>query len=216
MYRHTWPMCAHARTHTQRRQPLIPLGHLTLDTVLVKVTLTRIVCCWQTESNNVLYSQHCCSSTTAKIIICTQLGWYSWLPTFLHVQVFSQFPQKWRWRLGRKLSWVRIYTSNAFDVYMGLATSTTRQHHGYYLALTACWVVVTLQQRSITMDERTQKARGALMTHHQSLRGDLIIENILPAFRPLLTKVEYSRVDGKEDNVAKVDELIRILVTKEY
>ena len=89
-------MCAHARTHTQRGQPLIPLGRLALDTALVTATLTRIVCCWQMESNNVLYSQHCCSSTTAKIIICTQLGWYSWLPTFLHVQVFSQFPQKWR------------------------------------------------------------------------------------------------------------------------
>ena len=65
------------------------------------------------------------------------------------------------------------------------------------------------------MDERTEKARGALMTYHTDLRSDLLIENFLPALRPLLTKVEYSRVDDKGDNAAKVDELIRILVTKE-
>ena len=68
----------------------------------------------------------------------------------------------------------------------------------------------------LTMDETTEKARGALMTYHTDLRSGLLIENFLPALRPLLTTVEYSRVDGKEDNVAKVDELIRILVTKEY
>ena len=66
------------------------------------------------------------------------------------------------------------------------------------------------------MEERTQKARGALRAHHHSLRIDLVMENLLPALRPLLTTVEYSRVDGKEDNIAKVDELIRILLTKEY
>ena len=66
------------------------------------------------------------------------------------------------------------------------------------------------------MDERTQKGRGALMKHHQSLRSLLIMQNILPALCPLLTGVEYSRIDGKEDNVAQVDEFIRILLTKEF
>ena len=66
------------------------------------------------------------------------------------------------------------------------------------------------------MDERTQKGRGALMTHHQSLRSLLIIQNILPALHSILTDVEYSRVDGKEGNVAQVDEFIKILLTKEF
>ncbi len=66
------------------------------------------------------------------------------------------------------------------------------------------------------MDERTEQGRGALMTHHQSLRSLLIIRNILPALHPILTGVEYSRVDGKEGNVAQVDEFIRILLTKEF
>ena len=67
---------------------------------------------------------------------------------------------------------------------------------------------------SITMDERTEKARGALMTYTK-LRSGLLIENFLPALRLLLMIVEYSRVDDKGDNVAKVDELFRILLTKE-
>ena len=53
------------------------------------------------------------------------------------------------------------------------------------------------------------------MTYHTDLRSGLLIENFLPALRPLLTTVEYSRVDDKGDNVAKVDELFRILLTKE-
>ncbi len=54
------------------------------------------------------------------------------------------------------------------------------------------------------------------MTHHHSLRSLLIMQNILPALRPILTGVEYYRVDGKEDNVAQVDEFIKILLTKEF
>ena len=42
------------------------------------------------------------------------------------------------------------------------------------------------------------------------------MQNILPALRPLLTDVEYFRVDGKEGNVAQVDEFIKILLTKEF
>ena len=62
------------------------------------------------------------------------------------------------------------------------------------------------------MDERR---KGALTKHHQALRAGLLVENILPALRPLLTDVEYSRVREREDNVARVDELIKILLTKE-
>ena len=67
------------------------------------------------------------------------------------------------------------------------------------------------------MDKRrTDKGRGALMKLHQSLRSGLILQNILPALRPLLTDVEYCQVDGKIGNVAQVDEFIRILLTKEF
>ena len=62
------------------------------------------------------------------------------------------------------------------------------------------------------MDE---KRLGVLMKYHQTLRTGLILKNILPALRMLLTKVEYDCVEGKEGNVAQVDELIRILLTKE-
>ena len=66
------------------------------------------------------------------------------------------------------------------------------------------------------MDERTERGRVALRTHHQSLRSGLLLGNILPTLRPLLTEVEYLRVEGKEDNVAQVDALVSILLTKEY
>ena len=66
------------------------------------------------------------------------------------------------------------------------------------------------------MDKKTPKGRGALMTHHQSLRSLLIMQNILPALHSILTDVEYSRVDGEEGNVAQVGEFIKILLTKEF
>lgn len=66
------------------------------------------------------------------------------------------------------------------------------------------------------MAERIEKGMGALMKHHQSLRSGLIIQNILPALRPLLTDVEYCQVGGKVGDVAQVDEFIRILLTKEF
>ena len=62
------------------------------------------------------------------------------------------------------------------------------------------------------MDE---KRRGALKTHHQDLRTGLLVRNILPALRTVLTDVEYDQVEEREDNIARVDELIKILLTKE-
>ena len=62
------------------------------------------------------------------------------------------------------------------------------------------------------MDE---KRKRALKEYQQALRAGLLIGNILPALRTLLTDVEYSRVREREDNVASVDELIEILLTKE-
>ena len=62
------------------------------------------------------------------------------------------------------------------------------------------------------MDDRRKRA---LKEHHQRLRPGLLVGNILPALRPMLTDVEYSRVREREDNVARVDELIEILLTKE-
>ena len=62
------------------------------------------------------------------------------------------------------------------------------------------------------MDERR---RDVLKGYHQSLRTGILVGNILPALRPFLTDVEYSRVSDREGNVARVDELITILLTKE-
>ena len=56
-----------------------------------------------------------------------------------------------------------------------------------------------------------------LKKHHNTLRTGILVGNILPAFRdrPLLTDVEYSCVESKESDVARVDELVRILLTKD-
>ena len=57
--------------------------------------------------------------------------------------------------------------------------------------------------------------RQALRDNHQELRSGLIVENILPDLRPHLTDIEYSRVENQPGNVPQVDELIKILLTKE-
>ena len=64
------------------------------------------------------------------------------------------------------------------------------------------------------MDERRKKA---LEKHHHKLRTGLLIGNMLPALRPMLTPVEYvySNIKDRESNTARVDELIDILLTKE-
>ena len=62
------------------------------------------------------------------------------------------------------------------------------------------------------MDERR---KGLLKKYQQDLRTGLLLRNILPILRPLLTDVEYSCVRDGEDNVAKVDELVEILLTKD-
>ena len=57
--------------------------------------------------------------------------------------------------------------------------------------------------------------RQALRINHQKLRSGLIVENILPDFRPYLTDIEYVRLESQTGNVAQVDELVAILLTKE-
>ena len=51
--------------------------------------------------------------------------------------------------------------------------------------------------------------------HHQRLRVGILVGNILPALRPVLTDVEYDQVQAKESNTAMVDELVNTLLTKE-
>ena len=51
--------------------------------------------------------------------------------------------------------------------------------------------------------------------HQQRLQTGILVQNILPTLRPALTDVEYEQVQAGENNVAKVDELIKILLTKE-
>lgn len=57
--------------------------------------------------------------------------------------------------------------------------------------------------------------KQALRDNHQKLRSGLRVENVLADFRRYLTDVEYSRVEDQPGNVAQVDELIKILLTKE-
>ena len=58
-------------------------------------------------------------------------------------------------------------------------------------------------------------SKQALKDNHQELRTGLIVNSVLPKFRPYLTDVEYSLVEGQSGNVAQVDELVKILLTKE-
>ena len=51
--------------------------------------------------------------------------------------------------------------------------------------------------------------------YHQDLRTGIVVGNILPALRPVLTDAEYSRIRDREDNTSRVDELIDVLLTKE-
>ena len=60
-----------------------------------------------------------------------------------------------------------------------------------------------------------ESRKGSLRRYHQGLRTGLLVGNILPALRTVLTDVEYDQVEEREDNVARVDELIKILLTKE-
>ena len=60
----------------------------------------------------------------------------------------------------------------------------------------------------------SQKKLQALKEHHQDLRTGIIVANILPEFRQMLTDVEYSRIEDKTDNVSAVDELVKTLLTK--
>ena len=62
------------------------------------------------------------------------------------------------------------------------------------------------------MDE---SKKGALRTHHQGLRTGLLVGNILPDLRPVLTDAEYSRIRDRADNPSRVGELIDVLLTKE-
>ena len=57
------------------------------------------------------------------------------------------------------------------------------------------------------IDERKKKLQ-------QSFWTGLLVGNIFPAFRLLLTDVEYSQIEDKNTNIARVDELFKTLLTK--
>ena len=57
--------------------------------------------------------------------------------------------------------------------------------------------------------------REALRHIHEELRTGILVKNILPSLRPYLTEIEYSQVRDQTGNVAQVDELVDILLTKE-
>ena len=58
------------------------------------------------------------------------------------------------------------------------------------------------------------RKKGSLRKHHQGLRAGLLVGNILPVLRPVLTDAEYSRIRDRADNPSRVDELIDVLLTK--
>ena len=60
-----------------------------------------------------------------------------------------------------------------------------------------------------------ERKKGALKELQQSFRTGILVGNILPTLRSLLTDVEYSQVEDKDTNIARVDELFKILLTKD-
>ena len=66
------------------------------------------------------------------------------------------------------------------------------------------------------MEDQNPAWKRSLRTHHSALRTGVVMGNVLPALRPLLTDVEYLSVENKEGDIARVDELVTILLTKDY
>ena len=62
------------------------------------------------------------------------------------------------------------------------------------------------------MDERK---KGVLKKLQQSFWTGLLIRNNLPTSCSLLTDVEYSQIEDKDTNIARFDELFKILLTKD-
>ena len=56
--------------------------------------------------------------------------------------------------------------------------------------------------------------KQALRDYQEKIAGVLIVQNIISDLEPYLTKVEYLQVKSKLGNMAQVDELFRILLTK--
>ena len=56
--------------------------------------------------------------------------------------------------------------------------------------------------------------KQALRDYQEKIAGVLIVQNIISDLQPYLTKVEYLQVKSKLGNMAQVDELFRILLTK--
>ena len=54
-----------------------------------------------------------------------------------------------------------------------------------------------------------------LNKYRVELRTSLVIGKVLPAIRSLLTSEEYLCIESKEGDVDRVDELIKILLTKD-
>ena len=60
----------------------------------------------------------------------------------------------------------------------------------------------------------TKVYKQALRDYQEKIAGVLIVNNIISDLEPYLTKVEYLQVKNKLENMAQVDELFRILLTK--
>ena len=58
--------------------------------------------------------------------------------------------------------------------------------------------------------------KTSLKKQHSELRSGIIIANVLPALRPLLTDVKYLCVDEKVGTPGRVDELVKILLIKDH
>ena len=64
-------------------------------------------------------------------------------------------------------------------------------------------------------EKKIEVWKASIRKHHNALRTGILVGNISPALRTLLTDVEYLCIEAKEGDVARVDELVKILLTKD-
>lgn len=60
------------------------------------------------------------------------------------------------------------------------------------------------------------KWKVSLNAYHSNLRTGIFVESILRDLQPKLTAEEYTCIEEKKSNFDRVDELVRILLTKDH
>ena len=61
-----------------------------------------------------------------------------------------------------------------------------------------------------------EKWKVSLNAYHSNLRTGIFVEGILQDLQQRLTAEEYACIEEKKNNIDRVDELVRVLLTKDH